>query len=80
MKQSPGFAQHHLSTIKQLVLDEADRMLSMEFAEDIDSLLSVFERPEALLVSTKHGKKQTFLEKRQNETAGETTSKGACVC
>ncbi len=70
MKQSPGFAEHHLSTVKQLVLDEADRMLSMEFAEDIDALLSVFEKPETLLAPTKHlnrAKKQTFLEKRHDE-------------
>ncbi|VDD79842.1 unnamed protein product [Mesocestoides corti] len=78
MKQSPDFARHHLSTIKQIVLDEADRMLSLEFADDLDALLNVFERPKAPLVPTKHpnrAKKQTFLEKRANEVAPTTVAK-----
>ncbi|VDN11454.1 unnamed protein product, partial [Dibothriocephalus latus] len=82
MKQSPGFAQHHLSTMKHLVLDEADRMLSMEFADDIDALLNVFARPVALLAPSKHPnrttKGQTYLDRIQHrrEEKEETTEDG----
>ncbi|VDM03505.1 unnamed protein product [Schistocephalus solidus] len=80
MKQSPGFAQHHLSTMKHLVLDEADRMLSMEFADDIDALLNVFEKPVALLAPLKHPnrtrKGQTYLDKIQQARETKTTESG----
>ncbi|VDK40299.1 unnamed protein product [Taenia asiatica] len=67
IKQSPGFALHHLSTIKQLVLDEVDRMLSLEFADDLDLLLNLYERPTS---SNRQGAKgMTFLEKRAKEVA-----------
>ncbi|KAF5404655.1 ATP-dependent rRNA helicase RRP3 [Paragonimus heterotremus] len=45
IKQSPTFAQQQLSQIRQLVLDEADRMLNMAFAEDMDLILDHFQRP-----------------------------------
>nr|VZH97530.1 unnamed protein product [Spirometra erinaceieuropaei] len=80
MKQSPGFAQHHLSKMKHLVLDEADRMLSMEFADDIDALLSVFERPVALLAPSKHPnrakKGQSYLDRIQQEREAEGNESG----
>ncbi|OON19776.1 DEAD/DEAH box helicase, partial [Opisthorchis viverrini] len=47
MKQSASFTRQQLSQIRQLVLDEADRMLSMEFAQDLDTILNVFKRPNA---------------------------------
>ncbi|KAG5454496.1 putative ATP-dependent RNA helicase t26g10.1 [Clonorchis sinensis] len=47
MKQSATFNRQQLSQIRQLVLDEADRMLSMEFAQDLDTILNVFKRPDA---------------------------------
>ena len=64
IKQSTGFAHHHLSTIKHLVLDEADRMLTLEFADDLDLLLNLFLRPN---VSTKS--KTTFLDNRAKEVS-----------
>ncbi|VUZ55951.1 unnamed protein product, partial [Hymenolepis diminuta] len=63
IKQSDGFARHHLSTIKHLVLDEVDRMLSLEFADDLDLLLNLFQRP------TVAKAKKTFLDKRANVLA-----------
>ncbi|KAL5104377.1 hypothetical protein TcWFU_010234 [Taenia crassiceps] len=67
IKQSPGFALHHLSTIKHLVLDEVDRMLSLEFADDLDLLLNLYERPTS---SGRQGAKgMTVLERRAKEVA-----------
>lgn len=63
IKQSSGFARHHLSTIKHLVLDEVDRMLSLEFSDDLDLLLNLFQRPAV----GNTGK--TFLEKRTKAVA-----------
>ncbi|VDO08180.1 unnamed protein product [Rodentolepis nana] len=63
IKQSDGFARHHLSTIKHLVLDEADRMLSLEFADDLDLLLNLFQRPGVAKAS------KTFLSKLANVLA-----------
>ncbi|KAM3171571.1 hypothetical protein ACTXT7_016354 [Hymenolepis weldensis] len=63
IKQSDGFARHHLSTIKHLVLDEVDRMLSLEFADDLDLLLNLFQRPMVAKA------KKTFLDKRANVLA-----------
>ncbi|VDM26783.1 unnamed protein product, partial [Hydatigera taeniaeformis] len=60
IRQSSGFALHHLSTIKHLVLDEVDRMLSLEFADDLDLLLNLYERP---LSCGSKDKGATFLEK-----------------
>ncbi|CDI97214.1 DEAD box ATP dependent RNA helicase [Echinococcus multilocularis] len=67
IKQSSGFALHHLSTIKHLVLDEADRMLSLEFADDLDLLLNLYERPTTF--GSRGAKGDTFLEKRAKEVA-----------
>ncbi|CAH8576086.1 unnamed protein product [Heterobilharzia americana] len=63
LKQSPNFAAHQLSNIRHLVLDEADRMLNMAFAEDIDTILDMYEKP--ILKSRKKRKKslKTLLEK-----------------
>lgn len=73
IKESDGFARHHLSTVKHLVLDEADRIFSLEFAEDLDLLLNLFQRP----MSTKANK--TLLDRRANlvaETNPEEKEKG----
>lgn len=44
-------------------------MMSMEFAEDINALLDIFEKPVAVLArSGNRAKHQTFLERRMNET------------
>ncbi|KAH8858824.1 ATP-dependent RNA helicase T26G10.1 [Schistosoma japonicum] len=45
LKQSPNFAAQQLSNIHHLVLDEADRMLNMAFADDIDKILDLYEKP-----------------------------------
>ncbi|CAH8644740.1 unnamed protein product [Dicrocoelium dendriticum] len=45
MRNSPNFAHQQLSQIRQLVLDEADQMLNMAFADDIDLVLDLFQQP-----------------------------------
>ncbi|KAK4468206.1 hypothetical protein MN116_008098 [Schistosoma mekongi] len=45
LKQSPNFAAQQLSNIRHLVLDEADKMLNMAFADDIDKILDLYEKP-----------------------------------
>ncbi|VDQ12594.1 unnamed protein product [Trichobilharzia regenti] len=62
MKQSPNFSAHQLSTIRHFVLDEADRMLNMSFAEDIDKILNLYEKPKSQSKKRKK-KSKTLLEK-----------------
>ncbi|CAH8588982.1 unnamed protein product [Schistosoma bovis] len=47
LKQSVNFATQQLSNIRHLVLDEADRMLNMAFADDIDKILNLYEKPKS---------------------------------
>ncbi|KAF6774015.1 hypothetical protein AHF37_06665 [Paragonimus kellicotti] len=58
IKQSPTFAQQQLSQIRQLVLDEADRMLNMAFAEDMDLILDLFQRPLSARQQKKRGRRR----------------------
>ncbi|TPP62811.1 putative ATP-dependent RNA helicase DDX47 [Fasciola gigantica] len=45
IRQTPNFAQQQLACVRHLVLDEADRMLNMAFADDLDTILDHFRRP-----------------------------------
>ncbi|CAH8862897.1 unnamed protein product [Trichobilharzia szidati] len=75
LKQSPNFAAHQLSTIRHFVLDEADRMLNMSFAEDIDKILNLYEKPKSQSKKRKK-KSKTILEKisESNEQHNGNTS------
>lgn len=74
MKQSSKFASQQLSRVRHLILDEADRMLNMAFAEDIDMVLDLFQRPAtAARKKRKKAKRLTILE----QTAQAKGSKSA---
>ncbi|CAL8104205.1 unnamed protein product [Calicophoron daubneyi] len=78
MKQCSNFAQQQLSTIRHLVLDEADCMLSMAFSEDIDMILGLFEKP---LSNAKRKRKESLLSRlsreRENVSSERPCSKAA---
>ncbi|CAH8606994.1 unnamed protein product [Schistosoma rodhaini] len=59
LKQSQNFAAQQLSNIHHLVLDEADRMLNMAFADDIDKILNLYEKPK--MKGKKHKRKRKPL-------------------
>ncbi|VDP95282.1 unnamed protein product [Echinostoma caproni] len=59
LRQTPNFAQQQLARVRHLVLDEADRMLNMAFAEDLDTILNHFQKP----APKKKKRKKRALEK-----------------
>ncbi|KAA0189686.1 putative ATP-dependent RNA helicase DDX47 [Fasciolopsis buskii] len=58
IRQTPNFAQQQLSRIRHLVLDEADRMLNMAFAEDLDTILDHFRKPSSNCIKKRQKKRR----------------------
>ncbi|CAH8529745.1 unnamed protein product [Schistosoma turkestanicum] len=75
MKQSSYFVTQQLSTIRHLVLDEADRMLNMAFADDIDKILNIYGKPKSDRKKRKR-KKQSLLA----QLADDKNNNGKFIC
>ncbi|VDP28949.1 unnamed protein product [Schistosoma curassoni] len=72
LKQSVNFATQQLSNIRHLVLDEADRMLNMAFADDIDKILNLYEKPKSKGKKRKRKTKPLLVQLADNNNNNNT--------